>query len=527
MTSATLHNHEFTTPVVRPVTMAPTAHPAPEALRAERFAELQRRMPAVHAATREQRAGRSLVVVPSIEKRDAPAASWQAYEERLLCMLVMLRDPGLSMVYVTSSPVAAPVVDYYLSLLPELQRRSARRRLTLLSTCDATQRPLSEKLLEQPELLATVRDAIAQPELACLVPYDATTVDRDVALALDIPMYAADPRLRYLGTKSGCRELFARAGAPHPVGVERLASADEAIAAIASLRARRPGIEQVVVKLNEGVSGNGNAIVDLRGLPRPGSAGEPAALEARVAQMTLEAQDLSVESYLNRLAVIGGIVEERISAVELRSPSVQLNVTPAGEVEIVSTHDQLLGGPSGQSYRGCCFPAEPEYAASITAIALKIGAELARAGVIGRSAIDFVVARDGDGSWQPYAIELNLRKGGTTHPFLTAELLTHGDVRHYVAGDHVAVAGLGGRGAAAAIDRNGLAFDPQRGTGVVLHMLSAAAPLGLIGVTALAGTRDEAHALYERAAAVLSAPQVTDLAARRHAPHQRAAIAAA
>jgi hypothetical protein len=31
-------------------------------------------------------------------------------------------------------------------------------------------------------------------------------------------------------------------------------------------------------------------------------------------------------------------------------------VTPTGEVEIVSTHDQLLGGPSGQSYLGCRFP---------------------------------------------------------------------------------------------------------------------------------------------------------------------------
>ena len=28
--------------------------------------------------------------------------------------------------------------------------------------------------------------------------------------------------------------------------------------------------------------------------------------------------------------------------------------------------------------------------------------------------------------WQPYAIELNLRKGGTTHPFLTLQFLTDG-----------------------------------------------------------------------------------------------------
>ena len=59
-----------------------------------------------------------------------------------------------------------------------------------------------------------------------------------------------------------------------------------------------------------------------------------------------------VDEYLRTLGAGGGIVEERITGVELRSPSVQLRVTPLGEVEVLSTHDQLLGGPSGQSYLG-------------------------------------------------------------------------------------------------------------------------------------------------------------------------------
>ena len=66
---------------------------------------------------------RSIVIVPSrtIDKFHEPAAETQAYEERLLCLLLMLRDPDLRVVYVTSSPVAEPIVDYYLSLLgPDL-----------------------------------------------------------------------------------------------------------------------------------------------------------------------------------------------------------------------------------------------------------------------------------------------------------------------------------------------------------------------------------------------------------------------
>jgi len=488
---------QFTTPVVRPLSNAPTAHPAPELYQAERFAALQRRMAFVDAAARRRRAGRSLVVVPSRtpESWDEPPAKTHAYEERLLCTLQMLADEDLSIVYVTSSPVAMSTVDYYLSLLPARRRWSARRRLTMLSACDTSAGSLSAKVLAQPELIAQIRAALPVHELAQLVPYDTTAWERDLALALDIPMYGADPCHRHLGTKTGCRELFARAGAPHPIGVERIADAGELVAAIERLRAERPGLEQVVVKLNEGVSGRGNAIVDLRGC---------SSIAERVATMALEAEDLGVPAYLAKLEEIGGIVEERITGAELRSPSVQLNITPLGEVEIVSTHDQMLGGPSGQSYLGCVFPAAPEYACQITEIAERVGTELARAGVIGRSAIDFVVARDRDGAWRPYAIELNLRKGGTTHPFLTADSLTGGTFGNYVAGDHLDIHGLCGEGAVAALDRSGLSFDPKRRSGVVLHMLGAAEPLGRIGATAVAPTAEEARSLYDAAATVLA-----------------------
>src|SRR3954451_50181 len=431
---------EFTTPIVRPLSTAPTAHPATEAVRAARFAVLQRRMQTIDVAARRRLPDRSLIVVPSRNpERDEPPARIQAYEERLLCVLEMLRDESLSIVYVTSSTVATATVDYYLSLLPACLRWSARRRLTMLSAGDVSPRPLSGKALAQPGLLDDIRAAVPDPSVAQLVPYETTDRERDLALALDMPMYGADPRHSHLGTKSGCRELFARVGAPHPLGVERIAGTGDAIAAIASLRARRPRMARLVVKLDEGVSGRGNAIVDLGGLPAPGAPDELLRIRERLSAMALEDRSLTVDGYLERLSEVGGIVEERITGAEVRSPSVQLNITPAGEVEIVSTHDQLLGGPSGQSYLGCCFPAEPEYARQVTAIAQRVGAELASAGVIGRSAIDFVVARDRRGTGHPYAIELNLRKGGTTHPFLTASLLVGGDAGHYLTSDHLPV----------------------------------------------------------------------------------------
>ena len=392
--------------------------------RSSAFAQLQTRLATVSAAGRE----RSLVIVPSrtIEKWHEPAAETQAYEERLLCSLLELRDPGLRMTYVTSSPIAPPITDYYLSMLPRRIRRQARSRLTLVALGDRTARPLSQKLLDRPRVLERIRAGIPDADACHLVPYNTTELERDVALELGIPMYGADPRHAYFGTKSGGRELFARAGVPHPAGVEGITSVASAIDAIVTLRASHPGITRLVMKLNQGVSGDGNAIVDLAGLPETGASEESKCVAQRLATLAPEAAGVSAAAYLSKLASHGGIVEEWVTGRELRSPSVQLQITPFGEVQLLSTHDQILGGPSGQSYLGCRFPAAPSYAPAISSHARRIGERLAGAGVIGRCAIDFVVTRDEHDRWRAFAIELNLRKGGTTHPYETLAQLTGG-----------------------------------------------------------------------------------------------------
>ena len=451
---------------------------------------------------------RSIVIVPSrtIDKFHEPAAETQAYEERLLCLLLMLRDPDLRLTYVTSSPVAEPIVDYYLSLLGPDAAAEARERLTMISADDASVRPLSAKLLERPALLARIRRAIDDSERCHLVPYVSTELEQAVGDALGIPVHGSDPALAHLGTKSGSRELFARAGVQHPLGVERITGRADAVAAIARLRAQRPGLQEVVLKLDAGVSGEGNALIDLRGAT-------DAALGERFDAMTLEASGVPLDVYLERLSH-GGIVEERIVGAELRSPSVQLELMPFGEARIVSTHDQIL---SGQRYLGCRFPAEPAYARAITESARRIGTALVDAGARGRAGIDYVVTRDDGGVWQAYAIEVNLRSGGTTHPLAALELLSGGvydadaatfttpcgSPRHYVATDHLEsprlrALGHGGLLRLAALPR--LAAD---GCGIVFHMLSALDELGRVGLTAIGNTAADAQSRFEHAQELL------------------------
>ena len=118
----------------------------------------------------------TVVVVPSrtIEKFHEPPAETQAYEERLLCLLLKLRERSVRMVYVTSMPVAQEIVEYYLGLLPADIRDDARDRLTMLSTEDPSLRPLSAKLLERPTLLTRIRWEITDHAAAHLIPYVTT-----------------------------------------------------------------------------------------------------------------------------------------------------------------------------------------------------------------------------------------------------------------------------------------------------------------------------------------------------------------
>ena len=115
--------------------------------------------------------------------------------------------------------------------------------------------------------------------------------------------------------------------------------------------------------------------------------------------MELESADTPFDVYLAKFAEGAGIVEERIVGPELESPSVQLRVLPGGAVELLSTHDQLLGGASGQSYLGCVFPAAPEYARlDHRSMPRRSGGGWPTQGALGRFAIDFVVVRGADGA---------------------------------------------------------------------------------------------------------------------------------
>ena len=150
----------------------------------------------------------------------------------------------------------------------------------------------------------------------------------------------------------------------------------------------------------------------------------------------------------------------------------------------------------------------------------RIGERLAREGALGRFAVDFVTVRTASGEWTAYAIELNLRKGGTTHPFLTLQFLTdgrydpetalfitpRGHEKHLVATDHLESDQLRGLVPSDLFDivaRHGLHFDESRQVGIVFHMISCLTEHGRIGLTAVGDSGREADERYRAAQRIL------------------------
>ena len=440
----------------------------------------------------------TIVVVPSADLDVALTASHlQAYEERFLFMLFLLRQPRARLIFVTGQEISDEIVDYFLDLLPGVIRSNARNRLHFVTPMEATWSSLTRKLLARPHLIEEIRALIPDRDRAHLVPFMTSWDDRELAMRLGIPMYGADPAHMIYGTKSSGRQIFAEAGVAHPPGIEDLHSRAEVVAA--------------VMKLNEGVSGFGNATLDLRSL------GEvtPDSVDHALGQLAIDSALGNLSVFLAHLEEEGGVVEAMLSGEIVRSPSVQLRITPLGEVELLSTHDQILGGESGQVFVGSRFPADGAYSRQISKSATRVAEALAERGVIGRFALDYVVVKKPDGSWDEYAIEINLRKGGTTHPFLTLQFLTDGQYdpetavfvapdgteKHYVASDHVEIEGLEVFRPQDLLDLallHDYHFDQVTQTGVVFHMLSAMPTHGFVGVTCIENSHAGAEALYEQ-----------------------------
>lgn len=503
----------------------------PDGYQTSQFRQLQARLrdrwlPADEFDAQE----RQILVVPSLsldQEELQKIAGVHYYEERLLFSLIRLRNPNTRVAYVTSQPLHPSIVDYYLELLPGIPSSHARDRLGLFATYDGSQKPLTQKLLERPRLLEKIRKFL-HPHQAYMTCFNSTALERELSLQLEIPLLAVDPDLLYWGTKSGSREIFAECDIPHPAGSDLVWNQEDLAEVIAEVWESQPDIQRMVIKLNQGFSGEGNALLDLRSLATvaPGSSSHRErinAIQRVLPDLRFQCVTETWEHFLHKIEDLGAIAEAFIEGDQKRSPSVQGRITPLGKVEVLSTHDQILGGPDGQIFLGCSFPADPAYRLAIQEMGQRIGEKLAAKGALERYGVDFIAVHQSPESpepWKLYAIEINLRKGGTTHPFMALKLLTEGNycledgqfytqqgqAKYYRASDNLQKAAYRGLLPSDLMDiivSERLHFNSSNGTGAAFHLMGCLSEYGKLGITSIGNTPQQANAIYKQVVAAL------------------------
>ncbi len=162
----------------------------------DRFDRLQKKLIPLWKSIQEfNQDEQTIVVVPSLTV-DYPlqGSVLEAYEERFLFLLLLLRQPRAQLIYVTSQVIYPGIVEYYLGLLPGVIASHARQRLVLITPQDASAQPLSAKLLKRPRLIEKIRSFINDPNRAHLLPFNTTHYERDLALAAPPLKNAPCPR---------------------------------------------------------------------------------------------------------------------------------------------------------------------------------------------------------------------------------------------------------------------------------------------------------------------------------------------
>jgi hypothetical protein len=487
------------------------------------FRQLQRWLRDPFDPIRDRRPG-TVVVLPSMTLDHAGLAKIPGvrhYEERLLVFLQLLRRPEARMVYVTSDKLDPVVLEYAFDLVSSLPNWHGRRRLTLFDCGDREPVPLTEKILRRPDLIQEIRLAIADPLDACLLAFSGSPFERELAVQLGIPLYAADPELAHLGTKSGSRRIFLESGVTVADGFEDLRDEHDVVNALVALRMRDRDLRQAMIKLNESFGAGGNVLFSFDGAPRTGLRSWIASeLPGRA---VFASPPDSWEHYLGKLITMGAVVERFVDASETRSPSAQLLISPAGAVRILSTQDQLLSGAANQIFVGGTFPAAAEYREEIQELALRVGKTLAAKSVVGPLSVDFLSARTASG-WGHYGLEINLRMGGGTAPYFLLHGLVEGEfdtqTGNYYAPDgeprcffatdrlqHARYRVFQPDDVVDAAMRHGLHYRSATGDGAAFYMLGAL-EIGRLGAVAVDRTPISATLRYEKIVAMLDAESV-------------------
>jgi hypothetical protein len=429
------------------------------------------------------------------------------YEMRSLWQILYAVKKNIHVLYLSSNPVETENVKHLLKCVG--LDKEVRSRISFYDLADFGGLNLSEKVINSGKFLNILEKQIEKfPTF--LMPFNYTDIERRLAGMLGIPVFGCHPTLNYWQTKSGNKTIFRRADIPMPEGVENIKTREDIMFGVMNLWRQFPEQMKYMVKLDSGVSGEGNALLTLDmefvKFDQLSIKEKLDYIEARLMDMRFQQKDLDFPEFAERME-IGGIIEIFLEGEDFYSPSSQGYIHPNLNVELLATHEQVLD-ESGMKFLGCRFPAPIDIRTKIANWTKQIGAELSQIGVIGFFSVDYIVYKNEKGVEEIKVIEINIRQGGTTHPYQTAKLVTNakfndskgilessnGNPVHYFANDNFCLENLKAtapKNLIGHLEKKNVLFNPSTQKGAVLHMLNSMSRFGKIGYTIIGSSNDE------------------------------------
>lgn len=452
---------------------------------------------------------RTIVSVQSVSLGGLTAKYLQGlnyFEERNFYLLDLLRNKKCSCVVVLSDDIDK---DFYEHAIREGTRACglnsddvAQRWRTLFVSSDGRS-SLSEALLRNPNALHSLHEIIRNCQNPVLDFWAVSENEIKLAKALGIPHFGLTEGLLSIDSKSNGRAVFESLGIRLPRGFQDIYCIEGVREALFEL-ASKTDAKSFLIKLNCEEAGNGIAKVARTEILSP--------IVRFVASLEVSKR-IPVEAFISQIGKRGAVVEEYIEAPITTFPSVKMSISPDGEVVNLGTHDQVL---NGMAYAGSRFPANGEYRRELIEQGYKIGARLAAEGVRGIVSADFMATRESEAdSWLLWGLEINARKGATTHPYFwtrfladasydesTGELNTVAGPIRYRSSEYIQAEGLSHISASELIEAvrsAGLAYDPLNRRGAFIHMATCLRNFSKFGATFIGNSDSEIDELYARA----------------------------
>ena len=314
--------------------------------------------------------------------------------------------------------------------------------------------------------------------------YQNTHEEERFGKRIQLPVYASAKLGLTYGTKSGFRKLAKKLSLPVVRGYESVKSAKDVLSRVTQLF--KTSAKRVVVKIDEGVSGAGQTLLH----------NETFLALSKKEQYEFITHAISKIPQFGKTSAV--TIEEWVEGV-VASPSIQMEITPSGEIKILSMKDQILVGEE-KWYIGCLYPVESVSAKQkkqIETEARVFAATLKDKGFIGFLGLDTILLSDGSILW----VEANIRKPGTFYPRVIAEKLNKGTLRgiSYVACDFTIASYKGKMFTDIAAFLKDFMYPIQgEKRGVIVYNTGALLDAGRFDLVCIGRSSDEAKELFQR-----------------------------